>query len=695
VLGTAAYMAPEQARGKPVDRRADIWAFGVVLFEMLAGKRVFAGETVSDTLAAVLTREPDWSALPAVTPFAVRRLLRLCLARDPRQRLHDIADARLELETAEAGAEPALAAKAGGATRLAWAVAVVAGLVAAGALWTRAPEAGSPGPVLYVDVAYPRDVEPVASVSGWALSPDGRSVAVTGVRDGTRRLFLRSLDRPEAVEIPESQGVSSVTFSPDGGSLAYGVLGGGSALVRLSLADRERRRLTTGVDQTSSIAWGTSGIIFSRLGALWIVPAEGGEPRALTRLDPDRHEAVHLDPLVLPGGGIVLFSSLTAQPGSERIEAVSLRDARRWVVLERAITPVLSPTGHLLFGRDGAVLAVIFDPDSATVRGTAVPVIPPGVVETQRSGTLGLRLSPAGTLAFLPAGSEVNRVVSVGRDGAALSLDLPPARHANPRLSPDRHRLLFETGRFLEALDLARGTRAQLTKEAPGTSYPAWNTAGDRVVFRRLNSPFWMAADGSGREGPVPGTFTSDFPTGAGPDRDSMIIIRVQPETGGDIFLVSIDGKFEPRPLVATSAFEGGGHLLPDGRFLAYLSNESGQFEVYVRRYPALDRSWQVSEGGGVQPRWSPSGREIFYRNGRNMMAVAFDASGPDPKFGKPQPLFVDEYDFGQSITIANYDVTADGRFIMLRREPHGSPLRAVLNWTEELKRTLASGGGR
>jgi serine/threonine-protein kinase len=215
------------------------------------------------------------------------------------------------------------------------------------------------------------------------------------------------------------------------------------------------------------------------------------------------------------------------------------------------------------------------------------------------------------------------------------------------------------------------------------------------VVFRRYNVPFWAAADGSGQAGPVPSGTINDFPTSAGPDADSILVVRNQPETSGDVFLMSISGKFQPKPLLVTPAFEGGAQFSPDGRWLVYQSNETGQPEIYVRRYPALDRAWQVSEGGGVHARWSATGQEIYYRGGQHMMAATFDASRAEPTFGKPAALFTDEYDFGQNVSIANYDVTRDRRFIMLRRGTRGGRLRAVINWTEELKHVLAAGGVR
>jgi Tol biopolymer transport system component len=413
-------------------------------------------------------------------------------------------------------------------------------------------------------------------------------------------------------------------------------------------------------------------------------------------LDEARREVVHDHPAVVPGERLVLFSSLTTEPGAERIEVVSIDTGTRSVIVERATSPVWSPTGHLLFARDGAVLAVAFDPVTAATRGEAVPVIPSSVVEELTYGGQGFRLSPAGTLLYGPAGFQDKRLVSVGRDGAALDLGLPSEHYTNPRISPDGRRLLVQvSGSLLETLDLARGTRARLTAAALGTSFPTWSADGNRVVFRRYNAPFWAAADGSGESAPMPAGAVNDFPSAPGPDPDSIILVRIQPETSGDVFLMSISGAFEPRPLIVTPAYDGGSQLSPDGHWLLYQSNASGQHEIYVRRYPELDRQWQVSEGGGVQARWSRTSREIYYRSGQHIVAVSFDGSDAEPVLGPPEALFADDYEFGIGISIANYDVTPDGRFILLRRDLNGGKLRVVVNWTEELKRILAAGGVR
>jgi len=729
ILGTAAYMAPEQAKGKAVDRRADIWSFGVVLFEMLSGRQLYVGETATDIMAAVVRADPDWSLLPKNLPRRVRELLERCLVKDDKRRLRDIGDARLALDDAmledAKPAAPEAAATPPPKTlwrALPWAIAAVALAIATWAFTHRGSSTAS-GAALHLDIGYPLNVEPISGLQGgFAISPDGQSVAMIGVREGVRRLYIRRLDRPEATEIADSAGVNAAYFSPDSKSVAF--VPGGGIVTRLSLTDQQRSVLAQGADLASCVAWVGDEIVFSRAGALWTVPAQGGTPRQLTVLDAARGEVLHTDPTVLPGQKTVLFTSLTTDTSTERIEAVTIDGQKndgqksdgqkndiqktpvpkRWLVIEHAVTPVWSPTGHLLFGRDGAVWAVPFDESQATTTGTAVPVIPAGVVCTVRSGSLGFQLSSTGDLIYVPDVFGSKRVMSVGRDGSELALNLPPDRYSAPRLSPDGRTLLVESeGSYLETLDLARGTHAKLTAPTMGTSFPTWTSDGAQVVFRRFNVPFWTAADGSGKASPVPAGLINDFPSSPGPDPDSFLDVRIQPETSGDIFLMSISGKFPPKPLLTTPAFEGDPVLSPDGHWMLYQSNQSGQPEIYVRRYPSLDRQWQVSEGGGVQARWSTTGREIYYRGGQRIMAVAVDLSGAEPRsteprsaeprFGKPSALFADEFDVGQSISIPNYDVTRDGRFILLRRDSQGSRLRVVIHWAEELKQILAAGG--
>ena len=499
ILGTAAYMSPEQARGKSVDKRADIWAFGVVLYEMLTGERLFAGDSVAETLGLLFSRQPDLATLPAATPVRVRTLIERCLAKDPRQRLRDIGDARLDLEDARDSpvAAPPVAPGRSFGRALPWGVAAAGVLLAGWALWGRPAASGTALPVTQLELGFPHDVEPSPSTSlGPAISADGRTVAMIGVSDGARRVFVRRLDRAEAIALP-GVGALGCVFSPDGGSVA--VVSSSGLITRISLTDQQRKDLAFGVDLSVGIAWSQAGIVFGRGGGLWVVSSEGGAPRALTVLDAARHEVRHARPVVLPGERFVLFASQTTEPGAGRIESVSIDGGPRSVVVERATTPVWSSTGHLLFSRDGAVLALAFDPRSGTPRGAAVPVLPSGVVEALASGQLALTLSSTGTLVFAPVGFKDTRLVSVSRDGAALALDLLPSNeYADPRISPDGRRLLVETsGNVIEALDLARGTRARLTAML-NVRFTTWSVDGTRVIFNRFGLPSWVAADGSG-----------------------------------------------------------------------------------------------------------------------------------------------------------------------------------------------------
>ena len=709
ILGTAAYMAPEQARGVAVDKRADIWAFGVVLFEMLTGRSLFAGDTVSDTLAGVLKTEIDLSQLPAGTPAAIRMLLRRCLERNPKNRLRDIGDARLVL--AEAIASPEVVAAPLAAERRALprsrAVAAVAGVAAiaaiaaiAGAAWMLGRASRSEvakddrREVTQVELSLPAGVDLVTRVpAGLAVSPDGRTIAMIGFREGQRRLYVRRLDRPEATEIKASSGVNALTFSPDGQSIAF--VPGGSRVVRLALADQQGAVLATCADLRNSVAWGEGWIYYLCAGEIWRVPAAGGEPAQLTRLDGARHEVLHTDPVELPGGRRLLFANLTEHAETSRIESLSLTGGERSVVVENASTPMLSATGHLLFERDGAVWAMAFDTERAVVSGRATEVLAASSLAAPLYGSLGYRLSTDGTLLYMPREFDEKRAVSVGRDGSERALDLPPGAYGLPRVSGDGRRLLLEGSRTLEALDFERGTRTRIAGGTFGTSFAIWSADDQRILLRLQTVPRWVAADGSGRGGALPGATINDYPSAPGPDPDSLVTVRIRPETAGDILLTSIGGAFEPRTLIATPAYEGGPELSPDGRWLVYQSNASGEPEIYVRAYPALDRAWQVSEGGGSQTRWSRDGREIYYRGAGQVMAATFDGSSAEPRLGRPTSLFADEYDFGPGITTPNYDVTRDGRFIFLRRTPDSGRLQVVLHWFPELERRLAESKAR
>lgn len=425
------------------------------------------------------------------------------------------------------------------------------------------------------------------------------------------------------------------------------------------------------------------------------MPATGGDSVRLTRLDAARREVLHTDPVEVPGGRHLLFANLAEDSGASRIESIAHADGTRAIVVENASTPVVSATGHLLFERDGALWAMAFDPVSAAASGHATRVLAASALASPLYGSLPYRLSPAGTLAYMPREFDEKRLVAVARDGSERALDLPPGSYATPRLSGDGRRLLLEGASVVEALDLARGTRTRVAGGTLGNSFAIWSSDSRRIIFRHHVLPVWRSADGSGRGGAVPGATINDYPASPGPDPESMLMVRIAPETAGDIFLSSISGPAPERKLLATPAYEGGVELSPDGRWIVYQSNESGEPEIYVRSYPGLERAWQVSEEGGTQTHWSHDGREIYYRAAGRVMAATFDGGGGEPHLGRPIALFADEYDIGPGITTPNYDVLPDGRFVFLRRTSDSGRLRVILNWLPELERLLAAAGAR
>ena len=694
VLGTAAYMSPEQARGRQVDQRTDIWAFGCVLFEMLTGRAAFGGDSATDVLARVIEREPDWRLLPAATSAIVRRVLKRCLEKDAARRFHHLADVRLDLSASED--EPvaqAVRASHRVSSLLPWLLAVAAVIAAAMAWATRlAPAAGDSTDVLHFDLMTLPGAEPIPNLTdSMAVAPDGKTFARIAVRSGVRYVFLSRLDQRESTQIPASSGANAVRFSPDGANVAF--LPGSGTLSTFSLRDGVSHAVVSGVDITSGFAWCEQAFVFRKNQVLWTVPTGGGEARPLTTIDEAR-DLLHVTPTCLPGG-YVAFTVLAREAAAPRIDVVSLAGGDRSVAVENAGRPVWLAPGHLLFGRDRAVMAVRFDAAVRKTAGAPVTVLPAGNVTTSNSGTLEFDVSANGTLAYSPAGASARRLVSVSRDGAATLINLPAGAYYNPRVSPEGQRIaLLEDGQGLSILDLARGTAAVLIGGqvgAQGGSFTTWNSRGDRMIVRRVEQPYWIGVDDRGTGGAVPQTDPSDYPSAAGPDPDSFLFVRIAPETSGDIYQGSMSGAYAPRPLIKTPTYEGGAQLSPDNRWMVYQSSESGQPEIYLRPFPSLSPVTQVSAGGGVQARVARNGREIYYRAGGRMMAVSADLSSKIPVLGRPTALFEDVYNFGNGISVPNYDVTPDGRFIMTRSEPEAGRLHVVLNWTEELKRLLSA----
>jgi eukaryotic-like serine/threonine-protein kinase len=694
ILGTTSYMSPEQSRGHAVDKRTDIWAFGCVLYEILTGQPVFAGETIPDTLALVLKQEPDWQALPADTPPDIRSLLRRCLKKDPVDRLHDIADARIEIQ--DAIAEPAAVTPTGAARRPAarwlraipWLVAAASAAMALLAVQQGSRRTASPvGPVTRLDLDLPAGVELVSVYPpAVVLSPDGTRVAFVGAFRGLRQLYTRRLDQFETVPIRGTENANAVFISPDGRAL--GVITADLALKRVSLTDGLVTTVEHDAEFSAGAAWGPDDrITFVRAGTLWQVPASGGPAKQLTTLDSGKRELLHAWPSVIAQGRILLFVSITGSSrGASHIEALSLATGQRRVIVESGTFPLYAPSGHLVFFRDGALLGAPFDVDRLEVTGPIVRVLENLAVGTTMDAPLAA-LSNAGSLAYAPSDAGTTRLAWVSRQGVEQPITETPRRYQYPRLASDGRRTVVAAAGDLWIQDTARATFTRLTSEQTvGNAFPVWTPDGTRVLFRTLTGMYWTAADGSGHPEAIAGSLSGDLPCSVAPDGDTLAFMRQNAQTSRDIYVLSLRGQSQPRPVVNTPAYEGGAQFSQDGQWMAYASDESGQMQVYVRPFPGPDRRWPVSTQGGTQPLWGRNGKEIYYRVGNKMMVVDVSA-GVDLTLSQPRQLFEQRYVF-QNVSVANYDVSPDAqRFVMVKDDAGSGRLNVVLNWTEELKR--------
>jgi len=693
ILGTAAYMAPEQAKGKEADRRADVWAFGCVLYEMLAGQKVFTGDSATEILAGVLREEPKWSTLPAGTPPALRRLLRRALRKDPHLRLHSMADARLELDEALApqeGAPAAAVADAGSQWKvLPWAVAALL-LAALAGVYLNGAKPGAEQPVSRF--TFGQNVSLLFARS-LAVSPDGKLLAYIQEAGGQTEVSVRSLDQLESKPLRGATLAREPFFSPDGKWLGF--VSTDLTVRKYSFADGTISLVCT--CGANSASWGEGDrIVFSEVAALSEVPSAGGEPRVLLSIDPAKGESAFYGPVVLPGGKSALFTTLT-RVGTQNplakalIEAITLDTKQRKVILENASSPLYTATGHLLFHRDGAMLAAPFDPERLEVTGPAVRIL--DQVVAGGDGSVKMSLSRTGVLAY--ATFPAYQLVWVDRTGAVSMLRDTPGVYSETRISPDGRQMAVSESGAVWILDLLRQTYTLLTVSAFDRPFPVWTRDGSRIAYLSGRDVYWKKADGSGPEELLlkdpPGR---KIPTSISTDGKELAMLVLTPgATGSDIYVMPLEGERKARPFLKSDAYEGGGQFSPSGRLMAYVSYESGKRQVYVTTYPGVGSRWQVSTDGGTHPRWNPAGGELFYREGNKMMAVSISES-PGFSASKPRILFEGEFSYGSSTTIPNYSVSPDGkRFAMIRAVPgRDARINVVVNWFEELRRATREG---
>jgi Tol biopolymer transport system component len=700
ILGTASYMSPEQARGRPVDTRTDLWAFGCVLYEMLAGQKAFdGGDTVSDAVAAVLRAEVNWGALPPSTPDSVRRLLRRCLDRDRARRLNSAAAARVEIE--DARAEPERIAPVVGLTpsrtreRVAWGAAVVLlALVAVGA-WLHFSRATTELPVLRLDVVTPPTSDPFS----FALSPDGRQIVFVATDGGVSKLWLRPLDQTTAQPLAGTEGAGYPFWKPDSRAIGF-------------FADGKLKRLDLGGGTPQVLAeapvgrggsWNRDGVIIFaptnlRAGRIMRVAATGGTPTAVTRpSDVDFQKA----PIFLPDGHHFLFFAGPGPPDvqGEYMGSTDAPDTRRLVPAE---TPAAyAAPGYLLMVSQDALVATPFDP----VRGVAAGE-PFRIAQTVGSDlSLNTRgafsVSEAGVLAHRSGRGRRNQLVWMDRSGRATGTLWPPDEStvSYPELSPDGRHVVFGRlvqGKFdLWLLDASRGVASRFTSE-PGINVTAvWAPDGSRVVFQSIRNGvgdlFERLTDGSRESTRVLASPETKLPDDWSPDGRLILYHTVRnPSTGSDLWALPIGDTGKPFPVVQTRFDETEGQFSPDGRWLAYQSNESGRAEIYLRPFPGPGGQIAISTVGGTQPRWRRDGKELFYVSESKLMAVSIGLppAGQTPNIGAPVLLFAARMATGSELH-QQYAVAADGQRFMMHvdlDDESTAPITIVQNWQTAIK---------
>ena len=712
ILGTAAYMSPEQARGKPVDKRADIWAFGCVLFEMLTGSPAFSGNDVTDILAAVIRSEPDWEKVPAI----VRPLLRRCLQKDPNKRLRDIGDVKLELEEVLANpketiAQPVAATEPRTSLRRVFfwiAATAILGVIAGGAVvWNFKPT--EPRQVIRLVHEMPEGQQFANQMWTFiAISPDGNQYAYST----TEGLFLRSMGEWDARRVSNANENTAVPFfSPDGHWVGYWSMTD-SKMKKVSVNGGVPEPLcdTDPSAQVLDASWSADDrIVYSQSGkGILSVSSSGGIPETLIQ----NEKEMLFGPRLLPDGKSVIYTF-----GSDpyQVAVQSIQSNQRKVLLNPGDTARYLPTGHIVYTLDYSLYAAPFDLDTLQA-GKPVQVVE-GLFRVGHQYMPQYSISRSGALLYVPkaatAAAPGSTLVWVDRHGKEEPIETRPSLYSSLRISPDGTRVALEAvidgNRDIWILDLTRNnTLRRLTFDKGGDYIPLWSRDGKRIAFsssRHGNiSVYWKAADGTGKDEPVVGSAVPDtdiFPLSWSKDGKSLVLMENFSTAGISDFgigALAMEGNRKYRPLLKEKYHEFQPQISPNGRWMAYVSNESGQAQIYVRPFPEVDSGrWQVSTGGGNSPLWSRDGQELFYLNGSAVMAVAVKTESSF-SFETPKILFRGMYlsQPGRLVnaSLQNYlwDVSPDGkRFLMMKESGTAASTRIniVLNWFEELKQRV------
>jgi eukaryotic-like serine/threonine-protein kinase len=726
ILGTAAYMSPEQARGKLADKRADVWAFGAVLYEMLSGARAFAGDDVADVIAAVMKSTPDWNALPLDVPPAIVALIKGCLEKDRAARIRDLAAARFVLATdfgtvGSAASTPAIT-RSRMRVVLPWALAAIVLGTAIG--WLIPRSAGRDVLVTQLQTGVQPAEQLVTSIAStrpsrtaMAISPDGRSLVFVGMHGTTRQLYIRSLDRAEATPIPGTEDAAGPFFSPDGAWIAFWTeTRGNNTIKKIPVAGGPSVSIpNTATGRGFGASWAEDGtIFFATRPGVFKISSSGGMPEAITKSDGGER---HLLPHVLPGGKALLFTSVKTGWDTANILLHSLETGQQRILIQGGSDARYVNTGHLLYMKLGTLMAVPFDIASLQITGPPVALIE-GVMHAinapngnDETGAGQFAVSAAGTMAYILGGVGKfleSSFVWVDRKGVAEPLAAAPVRpYLFPRLSPRGDKIVVGIrsgvgrGTDLWVYDVARGAPTRLTFDGAGN--PVWSPDGKRIatfmnVGPKTSGLYTVAADGTGSPVPVKTMDGQQNPASWISNPNALAVLVQGIPSRVSVVPMQGDGK----PTVFLESRFGLTHpeFSPDGRLMAYVSGESGSAEVYVQAYPGPGEKVRVSTNGGGEPLWSPNGRELFYRAStadRQQFFTAAVTSVSPFRIDTPRLLFENKtFEYDNTVPIRSWNVSPDGqRFLLLRfassTDKPVTSMHVVLNWTEDLKRRVSA----
>jgi len=707
ILGTAAYMSPEQAKGRPADKRSDVWSFGCVLYEMLTGRRAFAGEDITDTITSIMRDEPKWSVLPTNTPANVRLLIDQCLQKDRQRRIANVAVARFLLtepvtlsQNVTVFARPyRTSAKWTGAGLIAGAVVAAIALSA-----LRKPitvPARHPKRFAIIPTAA-APFNPQGASPDIAISADGRFVVYrSGGPDS--QLALRAIDQLETRLLPNTFGARNPSLSPDGHWVAFSY---GDEIKKVAISGGPPVTIAHTDGSPRGMAWiGSESIVFATndtATGLRTVPVNGGAMSVLTTPD---HAQVsdHWFPAVLPSGMAVLYTAVPmgGNPDESTVNVLNMRTGEQSVLVRGGSHAAYVDGGYLTYISGGALFAVPFDANRLEVMGDGVPVL--DQLWTTAMGAGNYAIARDGTLVYVTGTGNglvsTRSLVWVDREGREEPIDAPLRPYAYPRISPDGTRIavdIRDQGQDIWIWDFARRSLWRLTFEPGLDQAPAWTRDGKRIIYdsaaQGVPNLYWRSADGAGSPERLLVSPNTQIPQSVTPDGKRVVLLEFGRTTSQDLMMLTLDGSRAFEPLLRTPAAEFQGEVSPDGRWLLYGSTESGTAQVYVRPFPNTDVGrWAVSAGVGSKAAWSPAGNELFYFDANNALtAVSATANGDTFVAGNPVTLPIRGYFINEPGR--TYDVSADGKkFLMIKapRKPDSAvppTIVVVENWLEELK---------